>query len=248
MRVEAIAAAAAAVLLASPARAEISSAPDVVVFVEPTLRHAVADLGALFRARTGAPVRIFSAPSVMLVGEIPFTRDDVMILQGSAIDVALARKAAAAAPLVPLGKNHLVVARRGAGAPQSPGELPTGGPVAIVDAAVPDQLGGLSHGVLDGLRWPALDTRVIGVARDADATFLLSSGDASYAVVYNTDVVADPSLGIAAVLPDPATPITYTAALSSHNSSPNAQKFLDFLTTPEARAKLRADGLEPATP
>jgi molybdate transport system substrate-binding protein len=171
-----------------------------------------------------------------------------MILQGSAIAEALARKAAAGAPLVPLGKNRLVVARRGAGAPRSLGELAANGSVAIVDAAVPDQLGGLSHGVLDGLRWPAPDTRVIGVARDADATYLLTTGDASYAVVYATDVAADPSLGVAALLPDPATPITYTAALSTHNSSANAEKFLAFLTTPDARAKLREDGLEPVAP
>jgi ABC-type molybdate transport system substrate-binding protein len=248
MRVDIAAAIAAAVLMSSPARAEISSAPDVVVFVEPTLRHALENVGAMFRARTGAPVRIFAAPSMMLVREVPFTRDDVMILEDAVIADALARKVAADAPPVKLGRNHIVVAHRGTGTPRPLAELVLSGPVAIVDAAVPDTLGAVSHGVLAGVRWPAEGARIIGVARDEDATYLLRTGAADYAVVYQTDVSADAAFAVAAPLPDPATPIAYSAALSTHNSSPNAEKFLTFLKSPEAQTRLRADGLEAPLP
>jgi len=47
----------------APARADYVVAPDVVVFCEPTLRHAVSDFGALWRQETGIPVRVFVSPT-----------------------------------------------------------------------------------------------------------------------------------------------------------------------------------------
>jgi molybdate transport system substrate-binding protein len=248
MRAE-FALATALLLCGAQARAYTSPAPDVVVFAEPTLRSAIEAVGALFEAQTGAPVVLLTAPSVMLLGQIPHTRDDVMILQGDAtIATAVAQKIAAPAPLVAFGRNHLVVAKKGAGTAQPLSALAVSGTVAIVDEPVPDALGALSHGVLGPLAWPPAGTKVSGVARDADATFLLQRGEAALAVVYTTDVAANPALSVAATLPDPATPITYTAALSADNNSANAGKFLDFLRSPAAVAKLRAAGLEVAAP
>ena len=237
-------------IAAVPARAEETSrAPDVVVFVEPTLRPAIEAIGALFQARTGAPVRIQSAPTALLLGEIPHTRDDVMVLQGdAAADQAIARKIAAPTPRIPLGRNRLVLARRGGGTAQALQSIAADGPVAIVDAPVPDALGALSHEVLASSGWPGPGARVIGVARDADATYLLGTREAAYAVVYQTDVAADASLSVAATLPDPAAPISYTALRSFNTPSPNVGAFLDFLRTPEAAEKLRSAGLEVAAP
>ena len=224
-----------------------AAAPDVVLFVEPTLRHAAEDVGALFRAKTGTPVRFFSAPSSMMIHEIPFTLCDVMILQGDAVmDQAIAHKAADGASRTKLGRNQLVLVRKGAGPAGALTDVKADSPVAIVDAPVADALGGLSHTSLDAAKWPGPAARILGVATGADALYLLNTGVASYAVLYRTDLAADPSLSMAAALPDAAPPVEYSAALSMSVNSPNARAFLAFLTSPEARAKLQADGLEAA--
>ena len=71
--------------LASPAHADYPVAPDVVVFCEPTLQHVVADIGALWRARTGIKVRVFTSPTPALLQQIAHhARDDVIIGEGDA--------------------------------------------------------------------------------------------------------------------------------------------------------------------
>jgi len=60
-----------------------------------------------------------------------------------------------------------------------------------------------------------------------------------------TDVAADPSLASAGLLPeDSYPPVRYWIAETSVALSPNATAFLAFLQKPEARQKLREDGLE----
>jgi molybdate transport system substrate-binding protein len=231
--------------LSAAASHAAAPAPAVVVFVEPTLRHAAEDVGALFRARTGVPVRFFSAPSSMMIHEIPFTLCDLMILQGDAImDEAIAHKVADGTTRTALGRNHLVLARSGPGLPATLAEVKADGPVAIVDAPVPDALGGLSHAALAGTDWPPPGVPVLGVATGADASYLLGTGEARLSVLYRTDVAADPNLSVAASLPDATPAPTYAAALSMSVNSPNTRAFLDFLTSPQARDKLGADGLE----
>src|SRR5271157_2471240 len=57
------------VLLAgvAPARA---AAPDVIVYGDPTLAHALRDVGARFTAETGAPVHVFSAPPTLILAQL----------------------------------------------------------------------------------------------------------------------------------------------------------------------------------
>src|SRR5439155_9757790 len=53
-----------------PAHADYPVAPDVVVFCEPTLQHAVAGAAALWRNETGVPVRIFTSPTSAMLQQI----------------------------------------------------------------------------------------------------------------------------------------------------------------------------------
>jgi molybdate transport system substrate-binding protein len=232
----------------TPAHAA-SPPPDVELFVEPTLRHAAEDIAALFRARTGVPVRFFSAPTALMIRQIKFTLCDVMILQGDAMmDQAIAGNVADGATRIALGRNHLVLARRGAGPAAVPSlqGVRADGAVAVVDAPVAEALGGLSHQVLDAAGWPGATGLVLGVATGADALYLLDTGAAKLAVVYRTDVAATKSLSVVADLPD-ATPVpVYSAALSRSVNSPNARAFLAFLASPQARAIFQADGLDTA--
>ncbi|MBV9538265.1 MAG: substrate-binding domain-containing protein [Acidisphaera sp.] len=236
---------AAAALLAAPRIARAVGAPDMAAFVEPTLAPALGLLGRQFRDRTGARVHIFSAPSIMMVREIPFTLADLAVLQIDALGVARAAgNVVAASPTVTLGSNGLVIARRGAGPTVPLAALKPDGPLGVVDAPMPDILGAASHQALDRAGWPSSQTRILGVARNADALFLLKTGGASLAVVYRTDVTADPDLSVAATLPAPDVSLSYAATLSAKPSSPLAPAFLDFLALPGSIAQLRSAGLE----
>src|SRR5215468_6971674 len=71
---------------AAPARAEYVVAPDVVVFCEPTLQHALSDLGALWRQETGIPVRVFVSPTSAELEQISHrARSDLVIGEGDAL-------------------------------------------------------------------------------------------------------------------------------------------------------------------
>ncbi|HEX3350291.1 MAG TPA: substrate-binding domain-containing protein [Acetobacteraceae bacterium] len=240
---------AAAMVLAAPriARAAFSPAPDISAFVEPTLVPVIGALGRTFLARTGAPLHIFAAPSKMLIREIPFTLADVAVLQTDALLAAdLAGNVVGPGRPVPIGLNGLVVARRGEGPAVPIEQLTVTGTLAVVDEPVPDSLGVASHDAMRRADWPPPETKIQGVARDADALFLLKTRAAALAILYRTDVAADPSLSTAAVLPSPQIPLTYAAAISAKPSSRFAADFVEFLGSPGSIAQLRSAGLEPS--
>src|SRR5271163_4308386 len=68
---------------AAPARADYPVAPDVVLFCEPTLQHALSDVGALWLSQTGIHVRVFTSPTWALLEQVAHhARDDVLIGEG----------------------------------------------------------------------------------------------------------------------------------------------------------------------
>ena len=99
-------------LAASPAHADYPVAPDVVVFCEPTLQHAVADIGALWRARTGIKVRVFTSPTPALLQQIAHhARDDVVIGEGDAeADGAADQHLIKKETVQRIWSNHLIAA------------------------------------------------------------------------------------------------------------------------------------------
>jgi molybdate transport system substrate-binding protein len=117
--------------------------------------------------------------------------------------------------------------------------------IAIVDpwAAA---AGADSKQVLESLGlWQKVSAKSIGVAGTADAAFLLSRGKARLAIVYATDVAADPTLTVVEKLPASSSPpVVYWVAETTHALSPNAAKFIAFLSSATARDRLQADGLE----
>lgn len=229
-----------------PARADYPVAPDVVVFCEPTLQQAMLDTAALFRSRTGVKVRIFSSPTPALLQQIAHhARDDVLIGEGGANAAdAVSQQVIKPDTLHDLGRNQLVVAAL-AGAAGKLTAIAGKEPVAIVDpwAAI---AGADTHQALQSLGlWLAVSGKSQGVVATADAAFLLTHDKVALAVVYATDVVADPRLSIAERLPAKSyPPIEYWVAETQHALSPNAGKFIALLQTAEAQQRLHADGLE----
>jgi molybdate transport system substrate-binding protein len=236
----------------TPARAEYVIAPDVVVFCEPTLRPAIADVARLWRGQTGVPVRILSAPTALLLEEVSHhIRADLLIGEGEdAAALAVRRKLVKPDTRVALWRNRLVVAERATQSQSLPAHrtlaaLIGAGPVALVDASAATA-GVDSRKALETLgMWDAAQRQSVGVVGTADAVFLLAHGKVQLAIVYATDLAANRELSAAATPPDDAyEPITYWLAETNNFLSPNAGKFAMFLRQPPAQQLLRADGLE----
>jgi molybdate transport system substrate-binding protein len=232
-----------------PAHAQYPVAPDVVVFCEPTLKHALGDVAALWRSETGIPVRLFTSPTWAELEQIAHhARDDLVI--GAAQETAgeaIARQLVKPGSIEYLWSNRLVVAQRA-------GALPTGVDLAALASKVPIALvdpgralaGDDSKKALQALGlWDAVRAKSIGVIDTGDASYLLTHGRAQLAVVYATDVAADPALAVASELPAQGyEPIVYWAAEAAHALSPNVGKFRDYLRQKEVQARVKVDGLE----
>jgi len=229
-------------------------APDVVVFCEPTLQPVVTEIGALWRRKTGVPVRVFASPTDLLLKQVAHgIRDDIVIAEGDATLAAAVQQRIIKAQTRSGGwRNRLVVARRGsnsaAGVLTRDSNLLTfadSGPIAIVDPPVATA-GAQSRTALETLGlWAGLQGHSVGVVSTEDATFLLNGGKARLAVVYATDVAADPALSVAATFPDDAyPPIVYWWAETRQARSAETDNFADFLRQPETAARLRSAGLE----
>jgi molybdate transport system substrate-binding protein len=242
---------------ASSARAAYPVAPDVVVFCEPTLQHAVSDVGALWHSQTGIHVRIFTSPTWAMLQQIAHrARDDVVIGEGDAEAAAATEQHLInPATLQRMWRNRLVVAAVGAkienGSSNSPGNagklaaIAGKEPVAIVDPWAA-RAGAASEKALQSMGlWQVVSSKSIGVVDTPDASYLLAQGKVRLAVIYATDVAANPALTIAERLPTASyPPVVYWVAQTQHALSPNAAKFIAFLHEPQAQQRLRADGLE----
>jgi molybdate transport system substrate-binding protein len=240
-----------------PARAGYPVAPDVVVFCEPTLQHALTDLGGLWRSQTGIHVRVFTSPIWALLEQIARgVRDDVIIGEGDGeARAATERHLIKPDTLQKLWRNQLVVAELdGSSGNESSGSAPATGKLATVAGkatiAVVDPgaatAGADSKEALQSLGlWQAVKSRSVGVVATADASFLVEQGKAKLAVVYATDVAANGDFTVTEKLPEASyPPIVYWVALPARSLSPNASKFISFLHEDQVQRRLRADGLE----
>jgi len=230
-----------------------STAPDVVILCDPAVFRAISDVGALWRQRSGVPVHVISSPTSLLIQQISHhIRSDFIIAEGDNSEAAATRQQLIK-PGTQFGgwRNRLVVAERAppsradSPAPSSLAVLLQANSVAIVDAPVASA-GAETRTALEALGlWDELQKQSIGVASTADAIFLLAQGTVKVAVVYATDVAANPSLAIAGTLADDSyAPITYWIAQTNAAVSPKADEFGLFLRQPEALRLLEADGLE----
>jgi molybdate transport system substrate-binding protein len=120
-----------------------------------------------------------------------------------------------------------------------------GGAIAIVDADA-DRAGANSRAALEMLGlWDKWQNRLLGVVGTEDAAFLLAQGKARFALLYATDLAANPAFSLAANLPDDAYPrVDYWIGQTHSVQSPSAPRFEAFLRQPAAAARLRAGGLE----
>src|SRR5271165_2264213 len=218
-----------------------AAAPDVIVYGDPTLAHALHDVGARFTAQTGVPVHVFSAPPAIILAQLRHeVWNDVVVTLVPWMDQA--EQAGVIQPGTRTGAWHTtLVMAHATGAPRA--NDPANDIVAVTDPTPAATIDGPA--VLAALDLhPA---HVQGVANTAEVAFLLDSAAAAQGLMHLADLRADPKLSVAGpVAPSAYAPIVYAAAISTLTHSPNARAFLDYLHSPAATDVLAADGLETA--
>jgi molybdate transport system substrate-binding protein len=229
-----------------------AQARDLVVYGEPALRPVLTTLGALWRAKGNGGVHVFVAPTDLSFEQIAReTRCDVIFaLAGPATNAAEERELFDADSKVDAFSNSLVLVGRGA--PASAVDIKAmlaGKRLAIAN---PDRDVAGSYGVA-ALRAVGVEVDPTGkgimVAESAAGVLqFLADGNADLGIVYASDAAANPQVRVLARF-DAATypPIVYVAAQAAHaDDDADAEGFIDFLTTPEAKAAIAAAGLTPA--
>jgi molybdate transport system substrate-binding protein len=219
------------------------AAPDVIVYGDPTLAHALRDVAARFTAQTGIPVHVFSAPPTLILAQLRHSVwNDVVMTLAPWMDQA--EQAGVIVPGTRTGtwRTTLVLARAvGRTPPTEQANDPANDTIAITDATPAATIDGPAVLAALGLH-PA---HVTGVANAAEVGFLLDTGAAAQGLIHLTDARADPKLSVAAPVAASAyPPIVYAAAISTLTHSPNAHAFLDYLHSPAATEVLSADGVE----
>ena len=126
--------------------------------------------------------------------------------------------------------------------------MSAGARIAVADTrAVP--AGRYARTALESMgEWDAVEPRLVPAENVRAALALVERGQAELGIVYATDARASRkvvTLGAFAALP--AEPIRYPAAVLAASTHPDAEAFIRFLRSDEARDILAAHGFEPVS-
>ncbi|WP_196503569.1 molybdate ABC transporter substrate-binding protein [Aestuariivirga litoralis] len=91
--------------------------------------------------------------------------------------------------------------------------------------------------------WDGLQKNIVLQDNVRSALALVSKGEAKLGIVYGSDVLSDPKTEVAATFADDShAPIVYPAAVVAASANDGAAGFVEFLQSPEAEAILKKDG------
>jgi molybdate transport system substrate-binding protein len=235
-----------ALILASTSSA---LAADINVFAAASMKGALDEIGAAYKAKTGngivatyaatgtlakqieaaAPADVFISADEQWMDELagknlikPDTRHDIAgntLVLVEGKDAKLDVKLDALATA--LGQDKLALAD-----------------VASVPA------GKYAKAALEKLgQWSAIEKNVVMQDNVRGALALVAKGEAKLGVVYGSDVLAEPKVAVAAMFPeDSHAPIRYPAAVVAASQNADAGAFAAFLLGDEAQAILKKDG------
>jgi|SRR5579871_6748542 len=216
------------------ARPALADAIGLSVACDTTLAAALRCAGEAYRQRTGARIFVFATGPGLLLPQLERDiQNDILVSQVPILDQALQAQVIAVLPGRPYWVNPLVIAGR------------PGAPIDQTFAA-PDPTPASDF---DG---PALlaklnlkPARVLGTVDTDEVAALIDSGASQAGLLHMTDVRANAQLTVLrAVSADIQPPLIYAASITRLASRPNPQGFIEFLTTPEAKAVLTEAGLE----
>jgi molybdate transport system substrate-binding protein len=248
----------AAALLAAPAIAQ-----DVTVFAAASLKNALDNISAAWKAESGKEAVISYAASSALATQIEegapvdlFVSADLawmdylaehgLIKPETRVELLgnrLVLIAPADAPAADIGLGFDLAGLLG------DGRLA----IANVDSVPAGKYG---KAALESLGvWDGVADKVAQAENVRAALALVSTGEAPLGIVYRTDAAADPAVKIVETFPeDSHPPIVYPAAVTAEAASPDANALLAYLQGAGARKLFEADGFtvlvpeaEPAT-
>jgi molybdate transport system substrate-binding protein len=218
----------------------MAKAGDVTVFCDPTLKPAMLGLSGL----GGFDIYPLCAPGRLMVQQlIRHTRNDVLVTLQTVMDEAVAAQLVVPGSRAGGFATTLVLAGRQGAAPVGQAGLQallTKSLVAVTDDTPAANLDGRAILAANFFAAPNIQ----GVANTADAAFMVTAGAADLALVYLTDVLADPRLTVVATLAAPPALTNYAAAVSKAAFSPNAQALINLMNSPAGIARLAASGVK----
>ena len=241
------------VLLSAP---PATAAERITVFSAASLQESLDAVADLWTERSGQPVVISYAASSALARQIEQGAPaDVFVSADLAwMDYLQARRLVDPATRTPLLRNRLVViapARTGPAAlALEAGELkaalgPRGRLALAETTGVP--AGRYARQALEALGlWPAVADRRAEADDVRAAMAFVARGEAPLGIVYATDARAEPKVRVVADIPAAShAPIVYPVARIASAPAARADRFLRFLSGPEARAVFERAGFAP---
>jgi molybdate transport system substrate-binding protein len=241
-----------AVALAAPA-APALAADNVVVFAAASLKNALDDAVAGYKAATGKAVTVSYGGSSTLARQIEAAAPaDIFISADLAWMKDLHDKnltvAATEKPL--LGNEIVLVAPKDSTASLTiaPGfdlsaALGSDGHLAMANVdSVPAGKYGKAALTRLGV-WDSVSAKVVQADDVRAALAFVASGEAPLGVVYATDAAAEPKVKVVATFPaDSHPPIVYPVALLSASTNPDAASFLKYLESDAAKPAFTKQG------
>lgn len=227
-----------------------TAAAEVTVFAAASLKTALDQIAAGWTGQTGTQVTLSYSGTPALAKQIA---------EGAPADIFLSASKDWMDELQDMGLirpdtrrdvlgNQLILVAHGQAKPVTidgnldlPGLLEGGRlSMALVDAVPAGQYGKEALTSL-GL-WPAVEPSVVQTENVRAALHLVALGEAPLGIVYASDAVAETGVSVIGTFPSEShQPIVYPAALTN-DAGPEAQAFLDHLSTPVAQAVFRANG------
>jgi molybdate transport system substrate-binding protein len=234
-------------------------AADPIVFAAASLKNALDDVAAAYKATTGKTVTISYAGTAALTRQIEQGAPaDIFYSADMAwMDYAVTHKLVKPETRHTLLGNEIVLVvpkdstatiTIGAGMDLA-GLLGPGGHLAMANVdSVP--AGRYGKAALEALGvWDSVSARVVQSENVRLALAFVARGEAPAGIVYATDAVADPTVKVLGTFPaDSHAPILYPVAMTAGSTDPEARRFFDFLSSDAAAPAYRKQGFTVISP
>ncbi len=236
--------AAALIALAAPA----AHADEITIFAAASLKDALDGIAAKWQESHKDTVVISYAGSSQLAKQIQEGAPADLFISASTSWMDAVEKSGDIDPATRkdiLG-NTLVLVGTGKPAEAPIADLPTLLGQGKLDMALVDSVPAGQYGK-EALTSLGLWDKVEGQVAQADnvrgALKLVATGEAPLGIVYGSDAVAEPGVGVIATFPeDSHEKITYPAAVTKSADTPQAAAFLDSLTQDPAKSVFESQG------
>lgn len=240
--------------LASIIFSSSAKAADVSVFAAASMKNAIDEIGAAWKTKSGHAITATYAASSALAKQIEAAAPaDIFISADEAwMDELASKNLIKADSRKDIVGNTLVIVV----AKDSKLAIDLGGKPNLVETLGKEKLamadvkavpaGKYGKASLEALKlWDAVSPQVAMQENVRAALALVALGEAKLGIVYGSDAVVEPKVEVAATFPDTShAPILYPAAVVAATTNADAQGFVDFLKSDEAKAIFKKDGFK----